>query len=130
MSVTWFAWAGPANTATMPSPIAGAARTTIARRTRPRDIVLPRRSLLWANTNNAEDQVLAWASAVGASHNADRRRGTTMTTEELQDVKLEVADHVATITFFRPERLNAFRAATMREFLGVLDRTDAEDDVR
>jgi enoyl-CoA hydratase/carnithine racemase len=53
-----------------------------------------------------------------------------MTTDGLQDVKLEIAEHVATITFSRPEQLNAFRAATMREFISVLDRTDADDDVR
>ena len=48
----------------------------------------------------------------------------------MADVKCEIADHVATITFSRPEKMNAFRAQTMRDFLEVLDRVDADDDVR
>lgn len=46
------------------------------------------------------------------------------------DVLYEVDNHVATITFNRPDKLNAFSASTMREFLDVLDRVDADDDVR
>jgi enoyl-CoA hydratase/carnithine racemase len=53
-----------------------------------------------------------------------------MTTTDFEDLRYEVDDHVATITFDRPERLNAFRAQTMRELLAVLDRVDADDDVR
>jgi enoyl-CoA hydratase/carnithine racemase len=53
-----------------------------------------------------------------------------MNSAELDDLQYEVADHVATVTFCRPDRLNAFRAQTMREFLTVLDRVDADDDVR
>src|SRR2546423_1183719 len=53
-----------------------------------------------------------------------------MDTAEFQDLRYEVVDHVATITFARPERLNAFRADTMREFIAALDRVDADDDVR
>jgi enoyl-CoA hydratase/carnithine racemase len=49
---------------------------------------------------------------------------------EFQDLRYDVSEHVATITFSRPERLNAFRAATMREFITALDRVDADDDVR
>lgn len=41
-----------------------------------------------------------------------------------------MADHVATITFTRPEKLNAFRAESMRQFIAALDRVDADDDVR
>ena len=48
----------------------------------------------------------------------------------LEDLRYEFADHVATITFARPEKLNAFRARTMREFLDLLDVVDADDDVR
>ncbi len=51
-------------------------------------------------------------------------------TTETQDLRYEVADHVATITFTRPEKLNAFRAESMREFIAALDRVDADDDVR
>ncbi len=46
------------------------------------------------------------------------------------DVRYEVVDHVATITFARPEKLNAFRLETMRDFIAVLDEVDADDDVR
>jgi enoyl-CoA hydratase/carnithine racemase len=48
----------------------------------------------------------------------------------MPDVRYDIAEHIATITFTRPEKLNAFRAETMREFLAVLDRVDADDDVR
>jgi enoyl-CoA hydratase/carnithine racemase len=53
-----------------------------------------------------------------------------MTETPLEDIRYEVADGVATITFARPEKLNAFRARTMRELLGALDRVDEDDDVR
>jgi enoyl-CoA hydratase/carnithine racemase len=53
-----------------------------------------------------------------------------MTAAGFQDLRHEIVDHVATITFARPDRLNAFRAGTMREFLAVLDLVDADDDVR
>src|SRR5204863_8581888 len=47
-----------------------------------------------------------------------------------EDLQYELVDHVATITFSRPERLNAFRAETMYQFIALLDRVDADDDVR
>jgi enoyl-CoA hydratase/carnithine racemase len=47
-----------------------------------------------------------------------------------EDLRYEVEGHVATVTFARPDQLNAFRARTLREFLDVLDRIDADDDVR
>ena len=50
--------------------------------------------------------------------------------DTLQDIRYEVAENVATVTFARPEKLNAFRAETMVEFLAVLDEIDADDDVR
>src|SRR4249919_1333829 len=53
-----------------------------------------------------------------------------MATPDFEDTRYAVADHIATITFARPERLNAFRLQTMRDFLGALDRADADDDVR
>ena len=49
---------------------------------------------------------------------------------DYEDLRYDVADHVATVMFARPTQLNAFRAETMREFLDVLDRVDADDDVR
>ena len=53
-----------------------------------------------------------------------------MGSEDLQDLRYDVVDHVGVVTFARPDRLNAFRAGTMREFVTVLDRVDADDDVR
>ncbi len=53
-----------------------------------------------------------------------------MSNEPREDLRYEVQDNVATVTFARPDKLNAFRARTLREFLEVLDRIDADDDVR
>ena len=41
-----------------------------------------------------------------------------------------VADHVATITLNRPEKLNAFTALMAMELIAAFDLTDADDDVR
>jgi enoyl-CoA hydratase/carnithine racemase len=46
------------------------------------------------------------------------------------DVRSDLEHGVATVTFARPDKLNAFRAATMRDFLAVLDDLDANTDVR
>ncbi len=48
----------------------------------------------------------------------------------MTDIRCDLADHVATVTFARPEKLNAFRASTMREFLSTLDEVDANADIR
>lgn len=48
----------------------------------------------------------------------------------MTDIRCEIADRVATVTFARPDKLNAFRADTMREFLGVLDDVDTNPNVR
>jgi enoyl-CoA hydratase/carnithine racemase len=53
-----------------------------------------------------------------------------MGSEDLQDLHYDVVDHVGVVTFARPDRLNAFRAGTLAEFLAVLDRVDADDEVR
>jgi enoyl-CoA hydratase/carnithine racemase len=53
-----------------------------------------------------------------------------MSHEPLEDLRCDVQDHVATVTFARPDKLNAFRARSLRELLEVLDRIDADDDVR
>jgi enoyl-CoA hydratase/carnithine racemase len=45
-------------------------------------------------------------------------------------IRYEVADHVATITMDRPERMNAFTGTMMNEMIAALDRSDADDDVR
>jgi enoyl-CoA hydratase/carnithine racemase len=42
----------------------------------------------------------------------------------------DVADHVATITLNRPDRLNAYTATMADELVAAFDRTDADDDVR
>jgi enoyl-CoA hydratase/carnithine racemase len=50
--------------------------------------------------------------------------------DQLSDLRYDVDGQVATITFARPDKLNAFRAETLREFIGVLDRLDEDDGVR
>jgi enoyl-CoA hydratase/carnithine racemase len=42
----------------------------------------------------------------------------------------EVSDHVATLTLNRPDHLNAFTNAMVREMKDVFNRVDADDDVR
>ncbi|MGH1505116.1 MAG: enoyl-CoA hydratase-related protein [Acidimicrobiales bacterium] len=51
-------------------------------------------------------------------------------TTTYETVTVEVADHVATVTLNRPDRLNAFTGTMMAELIDVLDRTDVDDDVR
>jgi enoyl-CoA hydratase/carnithine racemase len=46
-----------------------------------------------------------------------------------QDILVEKRDHVALITFNRPEKLNAFRAQTNLELLEALDEIEKDDDV-
>ncbi|MFK7917204.1 MAG: crotonase/enoyl-CoA hydratase family protein [Ilumatobacter sp.] len=49
---------------------------------------------------------------------------------EYTQILFEVADHVATITLNRPDRLNAFTGTMMNEVIDAFDHTDANDDVR
>ena len=49
---------------------------------------------------------------------------------EFTAIRYEVADRIATITLDRPDRLNAFNGAMVRELAAVFDVTDATDDVR
>ncbi len=49
---------------------------------------------------------------------------------EYSEILYEVADHVATVTLNRPERLNAFTGTMMHEIIDAFDRTDVDDDVR
>ena len=42
----------------------------------------------------------------------------------------EVKDRILTITFNRPDRLNAFNDTMRAEFIDAFDRADADDDVR
>jgi enoyl-CoA hydratase/carnithine racemase len=46
------------------------------------------------------------------------------------EIRLDVADEVATITLHRPDQLNAFTATMARELASAFDATDADDDVR
>ncbi len=47
-----------------------------------------------------------------------------------ETILYDVEDHVLTITLNRPDRLNAFTAAMMREMMEAIDLADADDDVR
>ncbi len=62
------------------------------------------------------------------------RRGSqpasTVLSMEYSQILFDVADHVATVTLNRPDRLNAFTGTMMNEIIDVLDHTDANDDVR
>jgi enoyl-CoA hydratase/carnithine racemase len=49
---------------------------------------------------------------------------------QFSQIKYSVADHIATVTLSRPDRLNAFTDVMRRELLAVFDLTDADDDVR
>ena len=46
------------------------------------------------------------------------------------EIAYEVADHVATITLDRPDRLNAFTVTMQRELCAALDAIDADPEVR
>jgi enoyl-CoA hydratase/carnithine racemase len=46
------------------------------------------------------------------------------------EITYEVADHVATITLHRPDKMNAFTNVMMREVIAAFDLVDADDDVR
>ncbi len=45
-------------------------------------------------------------------------------------IKLDVADHIATLTLNRPDRLNAFNHTVVGEILAACDRIDGDDDIR
>ncbi|NNF54158.1 MAG: crotonase/enoyl-CoA hydratase family protein [Acidimicrobiales bacterium] len=45
-------------------------------------------------------------------------------------IDLDISDGIATITLNRPDRLNAFNVAMMRDIIEALDETDANDEVR
>jgi enoyl-CoA hydratase/carnithine racemase len=49
---------------------------------------------------------------------------------ELTDILYEKKDNIAVATFNRPAVLNAFRQATLREFITILDDVKADDTVR
>lgn len=49
---------------------------------------------------------------------------------EYSQILYDVDDHIATITLYRPDNMNAFTGTMMNELLDAFDRTDADDDVR
>jgi enoyl-CoA hydratase/carnithine racemase len=49
---------------------------------------------------------------------------------ELQTLRYELSDGIATITLHRPEKLNAFTAQMRDELIAAFDETDADDAVR
>lgn len=49
---------------------------------------------------------------------------------ETSDILFEKRGHVALATFHRPEALNAFRQATLRDFISILDEVEADPSVR
>ena len=53
-----------------------------------------------------------------------------MAPPELQTLRYEVQDGIATITLHRPDQLNAFTALMCDELIAVFDQTDGDDAVR
>ncbi len=51
-------------------------------------------------------------------------------TLEFEQIKLDVVDHIATLTLNRPDRLNAFTRDMMAEIIEAFDHIDANDDIR
>src|SRR3984885_16012334 len=49
---------------------------------------------------------------------------------DFEQIKVEVADNVLTITLDRPDRLNAWTAQMGHELRAAFDQADADDDVR
>ena len=45
-------------------------------------------------------------------------------------IKLDIADGIATVTLHRPDKMNAFTRTMMAEFIDAIDTTDADDSVR
>ena len=54
----------------------------------------------------------------------------TTTQSMYTEIAYDVADHVATITLDRPDRLNAFTTTMARELVAAFDEIDADDSVR
>ncbi|MEM5517973.1 crotonase/enoyl-CoA hydratase family protein [Henriciella sp. AS95] len=49
---------------------------------------------------------------------------------DFEEIKLEKEDGVATLTLYRPEKMNAFTGKMMQELIEAFDITDADDDVK
>jgi enoyl-CoA hydratase/carnithine racemase len=53
-----------------------------------------------------------------------------VTVNDFEQIRYDVADHVATLTLHRPEALNAFTPTMKNELIQAFDLADADDDVR
>ena len=49
---------------------------------------------------------------------------------DYQDITLDIADGIATITLNRPDKLNSFTGRMMHEIISAFDVTDADDSVK
>jgi enoyl-CoA hydratase/carnithine racemase len=49
---------------------------------------------------------------------------------DFEQIRYDVADHIATVTLHRPDRMNAFTGRMMHELIEAFDRADADDGVR
>ena len=49
---------------------------------------------------------------------------------EFTQIKLDIADGIATLTLHRPDKMNAFTRTMMDEMIDAIDVTDADDSVR
>ena len=45
-------------------------------------------------------------------------------------IRYDVAEHVATLTLARPDKMNAINGAMVREMIAAFQAADADDDVR
>ncbi|WP_199502925.1 crotonase/enoyl-CoA hydratase family protein [Qipengyuania sp. YIM B01966] len=45
-------------------------------------------------------------------------------------IRLDIAEGIATLTLYRPDKMNAFTRTMMAEIIDAIDRTDADDSVR
>lgn len=53
-----------------------------------------------------------------------------MPVTDFTQIKLDIAERIATITLHRPEKMNAFTRVMMAEIIAALEITDADDTVR
>lgn len=49
---------------------------------------------------------------------------------QFENLTLTIEDGIAVLVLNRPDKLNAFNQAMVREFIAALDYTDADDQVR
>jgi enoyl-CoA hydratase/carnithine racemase len=71
---------------------------------------------------------MAFVGAPRSRRERPRRRVGAVT--ERTQIAYEVADHVATVTLDRPDRLNAFTVTMQQELCAALDEVDGDPEVR